>query len=162
MNKFTSTWAVVVSVIILLALKVYNPIPLQTLQLKTFDLYQKFGNNYKSKSLVLIDISDNSLNKYGQWPWKRDQLGRAVIKAYQNGAALVFLNVVFVHKDRLGGDEMFLKMISKYPIILTETSQAKNLKSIERKALAIGNVEVPIDVDCTLRNYRLTNLCQVL
>ena len=62
MNKFTSTWAVVVSVIILLALKVYNPIPLQTLQLKTFDLYQKFGDNYKSKSLVLIDISDNSLN----------------------------------------------------------------------------------------------------
>ena len=49
MNKFTSTWAVVVSVIILLALKVYNPIPLQTLQLKTFDLYQKFGNNINQK-----------------------------------------------------------------------------------------------------------------
>ena len=155
MNKFTSTWAVVVSVIILLGLKVYNPLPLQTLQLKTFDLYQKFGNNYQSKSLVLLDISDEALKKQGQWPWKRDILGRAIIKAYQNGAALVFLNVVFVHKDRLGGDEMFLKMISKYPIILTETSQAKNLKSIERKALAIGNVEVPIDVDGTIRKLPL-------
>ena len=157
MNKFTSTWAVVVSVIILLALKVYNPIPLQTLQLKTFDLYQKFGNNYKSKSLVLIDISDNSLNLYGQWPWKRDQLGRAVIKAYQNGAALVFLNVVFVHKDRLGGDEMFLKMISKYPVILTETKNAKNLISIKRKVLGVGNVDVPIDVDGTIRKLPLEN-----
>ena len=157
MNKFTSTWAVVVSVIILLALKVYNPIPLQTLQLKTFDLYQKFGNNYKSKSLVLIDISDNSLNLYGQWPWKRDQLGRAVIKAYQNGAALVFLNVVFVHKDRLGGDEMFLKMISKYPVILTETKDAKNLISIKRKVLGVGNVDVPIDVDGTIRKLPLEN-----
>ena len=157
MNKFTSTWAVVVSVIILLALKVYNPIPLQTLQLKTFDLYQKFGNNYQSKSLVLIDISDNSLNKYGQWPWKRDQLGRAVIKAYQNGAALVFLNVVFVHKDRLGGDEMFLKMISKYPVILTETKNAKNLISIKRKVLGVGNVDVPIDVDGTIRKLPLEN-----
>ena len=157
MNKFTSTWAVVVSVIILLALKVYNPIPLQTLQLKTFDLYQKFGNNYQSKSLVLIDISDNSLNLYGQWPWKRDQLGRAVIKAYQNGAALVFLNVVFVHKDRLGGDEMFLKMISKYPVILTETKDAKNLISIKRKVLGVGNVDVPIDVDGTIRKLPLEN-----
>ena len=155
MTKFTSTWAVVVSVIILLGLKVYNPLPLQTLQLKTFDLYQKFGNNYQSKSLVLLDISDEALKKQGQWPWKRDMLGRTIIKAYQNGAALVFLNVVFVHKDRLGGDEMFLKMISKYPIILTETSQAKNLKSIERKALAIGNVEVPIDVDGTIRKLPL-------
>ena len=157
MNKFTSTWAVVVSVIILLALKVYNPIPLQTLQLKTFDLYQKFGTNYQSKSLVLIDISDDSLNLYGQWPWKRDQLGRAVIKAYQNGAALVFLNVVFVHKDRLGGDEMFLKMISKYPVILTETKDAKNLISIKRKVLGVGNVDVPIDVDGTIRKLPLEN-----
>ena len=157
MNKFTSTWAVVVSVIILLALKVYNPLPLQTLQLKTFDLYQKFGNNYLSKSLVLVDISDTSLNLYGQWPWKRDQLGRAVIKAYQNGAALVFLNVVFVHKDRLGGDEMFLKMISKYPVILTETKDAKNLQSIKRKVLGVGNVDVPIDVDGTIRKLPLEN-----
>ena len=155
MNKITSTWAVVVSVIILLGLKFYNPLLLQTLQLKTFDLYQKFGNNYQSKSLVLLDISDEALKKQGQWPWKRDILGRTIINAYKNGAALVFLNVVFVHKDRLGGDEMFLKMISKYPIILTETSQAKNLKSIERKALAIGNVEVPIDVDGTIRKLPL-------
>jgi adenylate cyclase len=91
----------------------------------------------------------------GQWPWKRDQLGRSIIKAYQNGAALVFLNVVFVHKDRLGGDEMFLKMISKYPVILTETEDAKNLISIKRKVLGVGNVEVPIDVDGTIRKLPL-------
>ena len=155
MNKITSTWAVVVSVIILLAIKIYNPVPLQTLQLKTFDLYQKFGNNYQSKSLVLLDISDEALKKQGQWPWKRDLLGRTIINAYKNGAALVFLNLVFVHKDRLGGDEMFLKMISKYPIILTETKDAKNLTSIERKALGVGNVEVPIDVDGTIRKLPL-------
>ena len=155
MSKFTSTWAVVVSVVILLGLKVYNPLPLQTLELKTFDLYQKFGNHYESKSLVLLDISDKALEKEGQWPWKRDKLGRAIVNAYRNGAALVFLNVVFVHKDRLGGDEKFLKMIAKYPIILTETSQAKNLISIKRKALAVGNVEVPIDVDGTIRKLPL-------
>ena len=157
MSKFTSTWAVVVSVVILLGFKVYNPLPLQTLELKTFDLYQKFGNNYESKSLVLLDISDEALTKEGQWPWKRDKLGRAIVNAYRNGAALVFLNVVFVHKDRLGGDEKFLKMISKYPIILTETSQAKNLISIKRKALAVGDVEVPIDVDGTIRKLPLDN-----
>ena len=155
MKKITSTWVVVVSVVILLAIKLYNPVPLQTLQLKTFDLYQKFGTNYQSKSLVLLDISDKALKKKGQWPWKRDQLGRTIINAYKNGAAVVFLNVVFVHKDRLGGDEMFLKMISKYPVILTETKDAKNLKSIERKALAVGDVEVPIDVDGTIRKLPL-------
>ena len=157
MTKFTTIWAVIVSVLILLGLKLYNPVPLQTLQLKTFDLYQTLGDNYESKSLVLLDISNEALKKQGQWPWKRDILGRTIINAYKNGAALVFLNVVFVHKDRLGGDEMFLKMISKYPVILTETSTAKNLKSIERKSLAIANVEVKVGVDSVIRKLSLDN-----
>ena len=157
MNKITSIWAVILSVVLLLGLKLYNPPPVQTLQLKTFDLYQKLGDNYDSRSLVLLDLSDKALKQQGQWPWKRDMLGRTIIKAYQNGAALVFLNLVFVHKDRLGGDEMFLKMISKYPVILTETNTAKNLKSIERKSLAIANVEVELSVDSVIRKLSLDN-----
>jgi len=157
MKKLTSTWAVVVTVVILVALKFYNPLPLQSLQLKTFDYYQTFGTQYDSKSIVLLDISDLALEKKGQWPWKRDQVGRTIINAYKNGAALVVLQLVFTQKDRLGGDEMFLKMITKYPVILTETKDAKNLLSIQRKALAIGDVEVPIDVDGTIRKLPLDN-----
>jgi len=157
MKILTSTWAVVVTVIILIGLKFYNPLPLQSLQLKTFDYYQTFGTQYDSKSIVLLDISDLALDKKGQWPWKRDQVGRAIINAYKNGAALVVLQLVFTQKDRLGGDVMFLKMITKYPVILTETKDAKNLVSIQRKALAIGDVEVPIDVDGTIRKLPLDN-----
>jgi len=158
MNRIlTSTWAVVITVILLLGLKAYNPPPLQTLELKTFDYYQTFGNQYDSKSIVLLDISDLALEKKGQWPWKRDQLGRIIVNAYKKGASLVVLQVVFTQKDRLGGDEMFLKMISKYPVILTETNDVKNLISIERKALAIGNVEVPVDIDGTIRKLPLEN-----
>ena len=153
--RITSTWAVVVTVIILISLKVYNPIPLQTLQLKTYDYYQTFGARYDSKSLVLLDISDLAIESKGQWPWKRDQVGRIVVNAYKNGAALVILQLAFPQKDRLGGDEMFLKMISKYPVILTETKDVKNLTSISRKALAIGDVEVPIDIDGTIRKLPL-------
>ena len=155
--RITSTWAVVVTVIILISLKVYNPTPLQTLQLKTYDYYQTFGARYDSKSLVLLDISDLAIESKGQWPWKRDQIGRVVVNAYKNGAALVILQLAFPQKDRLGGDEMFLKMISKYPVILTETKDVKNLTSISRKALAIGDVEVPIDIDGTIRKLPLDN-----
>ena len=153
--RITSTWAVVVTVIILISLKVYNPTPLQTLQLKTYDYYQTFGARYDSKSLVLLDISDLAIESKGQWPWKRDHVGRIVVNAYKNGAALVILQLAFPQKDRLGGDEMFLKMISKYPVILTETKDVKNLTSISRKALAIGDVEVPIDIDGTIRKLPL-------
>ncbi len=153
----TNKWSVWVLALILVIIYVSNPILLQKTRLSALDNYQSFGNNYESKSLILLDISDAALKKQGQWPWKRDIVGRTVINAYKNGAALVFVNLVFVHKDRLGGDEMFLKMISKYPIILTETKDAKNLTSIKRKVLGVGDVLVPVDVDGTIRKLPLKN-----
>jgi len=151
----TSTWAVCITLVILLLIKWVDPTPIQSAKLTTFDSYQKFGEHFDSKSLILLDISDEALKKQGQWPWKRDLIGRAVVNAYRNGAALVVLQVVFAHKDRLGGDEMFIKMISRYPIILTETNDVKNLLSIERKARAVGNVDVPVDIDGTIRKLPL-------
>ena len=152
---FTKTWAVYLTLTILIGIYILNPILLQSAKLNTFDFYQTFGKNYESKSIILLDISDKALKKNGQWPWKRDLLGRTIVNAYRNGAALVILQVVFPHKDRLGGDEIFLKMISKYPVILTETNDVKNLISISRKALAIGNVSVPVDIDGTIRKLPL-------
>ena len=156
-KKINKIWSVLVVFGLLLSVYLVNPSLLQSTKLNVFDTYQKFGTNYQSKSLILLDISDAALKKQGQWPWKRDVLGRTIINAYQNGAALVVLQVVFPHKDRLGGDDIFLKMISKYPVILTETNEVKNLQSIERKALAIGNVSVPIDIDGTIRKLPLEN-----
>ena len=153
----TSTWTVCITLVVLLFIKWVNPSPIQSAKLTTFDSYQSFGKHLDSKSLILLDLSDKALTKQGQWPWKRDQLGRAIVNAYRNGAALVVLQVVFAHKDRLGGDEMFLKMISRYPVILTETNDVKNLLSIKRKALAIGNVDVPVDIDGTIRKLPLDN-----
>ena len=155
-KKINKVWPFVVFGL-LLSIYIGNPGLLQSTKLNVFDSYQKFGTKYESKSLVLLDISDTALTKQGQWPWKRDILGRTIINAYKNGAALVVLQVVFPHKDRLGGDAMFLKMIEKYPVILTETNEVKNLQSIERKALAIGNVSVPIDIDGTIRKLPLEN-----
>jgi len=155
--KFNKIWSVCVVFVILLCIYIANPVLLQSTKLNVFDSYQKFGTNYESKSLVLLDISDAALKKQGQWPWKRDVVGRTIINAYKNGAALVVLQVVFPHKDRLGGDDMFIKMIGKYPVILTETNDVKNLTSISRKALAIGNVTVPVDIDGTIRKLPIKN-----
>ena len=156
-QKFSNIWSVCLVFLILMGIYVGNPVLLQSTKLNVFDSYQEIGTKYESKSLVLLDISDAALTKQGQWPWKRDIIGRTVINAYKNGAALVIIQVVFPHKDRLGGDEMFLKMIGKYPVILTETNEVKNLQSISRKALAIGNVSVPVDVDGTIRKLPVKN-----
>ena len=69
-KKLTKTWTVYLTLIILLGIYLSNPVLLQTAKLNTFDFYQKFGTNYESRSLVLVDISDKALKKNGQWPYR--------------------------------------------------------------------------------------------
>ena len=85
----TSTWAVCVTLVVLLFIKWTDPTPIQSAKLTTFDSYQKFGQHFDSKSLVLLDLSDKALKKGGQWPRKRDYLGRVIVNAYRKGAAFV-------------------------------------------------------------------------
>ena len=54
----TSTWAVCVTLLILLLIKWTDPTPIQSAKLTTFDSYQKFGQHFDSKSLILLDMSD--------------------------------------------------------------------------------------------------------
>ena len=60
---FTKTWAVYLTLTILIGIYILNPILLQSARLNTFDFYQTFGKNYESKSIILLDISDKALNK---------------------------------------------------------------------------------------------------
>ena len=63
----TSKWAVCVTLLILLLIKWTDPTPIQSAKLITFDSYQKFGQHLDSKSLILLDLSDDALKKQGQW-----------------------------------------------------------------------------------------------
>ena len=83
--NYIKKWSIYLTLVVLLTIYLVNPVLLQIAKLNTFDSYQKFGKNYESKSLVLLDISDQALKKQGQWPWKRDILGRTIINAYKNG-----------------------------------------------------------------------------
>jgi len=62
----TNTWAVCLTLVILLLIKWVDPTPIQSVKLTTFDSYQKFGEHLDSKSLILLDLSDKALTKGGQ------------------------------------------------------------------------------------------------
>ena len=96
-----------VGLIILAALwgfRHWNPPPLQTLQLKTFDFYQTLEPR-KSKELpipvTIIDIDEASLEKYGQWPWPRTLLGQLIDRLRETGVGVVGFDVFFPEYDRM-------------------------------------------------------------
>ena len=60
---------------VFLAIRVWDPPPLQELRLRSFDLYQLlYPRVTDQRPVTIIDIDENSLRAYGQWPWARTRL----------------------------------------------------------------------------------------
>jgi adenylate cyclase len=58
------------------------------------------GELPKSSKVVIVDIDEKSLQKYGQWPWSRDVLAELFYKLRDAGAGVVGLDIVFAEADR--------------------------------------------------------------
>lgn len=68
-------------------------------------LYDAFLNKtavpVQSDAVVIIDIDDDSLERYGQWPWPRTRLSRMVSSLWDQGAAVVVFDIIFIEPDRI-------------------------------------------------------------
>src|SRR5258708_39619027 len=52
--------------------------------------------------VVIVDVDERSLNTVGQWPWRRDVVGRLISRLRDAGAAVIGLDVIFAEPDRYG------------------------------------------------------------
>ena len=107
------------------SLRIYDPYPIEVIRLKGLDYYQRQQEIKVSDSISIIEIDEDSLEEYGQWPWKRDVLSSGIQRAYDNGAALVVLPILFAEQDRLGGDDIFINTLMSFPVV---TSQSASIK----------------------------------
>ena len=85
----------------LLALRVWDPAPLEVLRLKIFDLYQVAQPRQPlMQPAVIVDIDEESLSEVGQWPWPRSDVARMVERLRNAGAVAIAFDVVFAEPDR--------------------------------------------------------------
>ena len=106
MKIFTSIWMVVIMALSLLSARYFDISPVETLRLKTFDYYQKISpRDVSTNDIVIVEISEEDLKTYGQWPWPRDIVAKLHTKIYQAGATAIQYNILFSEKDRLQQDK---------------------------------------------------------
>lgn len=110
---------------IAVALRIWDPYPIEVLRLKGLDYYQRLQPKESSKNIVVVEIDEDSLEKNGQWPWNRGDLAKGIDKAFENGAAAVVLPIIFAEPDRLGGDEKFVEQLGKAPVIIAQSASQK-------------------------------------
>lgn len=53
-----------------------------------------------SHNVVLVDIDEKSLQKYGQWPWNRELVSQLLYKLSDAGSGIIGLDIVFAEEDK--------------------------------------------------------------
>jgi adenylate cyclase len=131
----------------LVALRILDPVPLQVLRLKTFDVYQRLAPRpAKDMPVVVIDLDEASLTKYGQWPWPRTLLAELLDKLAAYGVGVVGFDIVFPEPDRTSpakvadiverldpsiasklrtlpsNDQVFAETIMRLPVVLGQST----------------------------------------
>ena len=137
----TSTWAVVISVCLLLTLYVVNPSPVQILQLKTFDYLITSLQPKQSDEIVIVEFGEKSVEKYGQWPFDRRDIADTISKLREKGAGPIIMPILFSEKDRANGDNTLADTFKDGGIVIaqTPTSQNKTPDAVRRGFAAIGS-----------------------
>ena len=121
---------------LMVVLRMIDPFFIETARLKGLDYYQNKQERVKSENIAIIEIDESSLDEYGQWPWKRDLIATGIIKAFESGAQLVVIPILFAEPDRLGGDEELISVLNKVPVIIGQSASTKGKGSPVPRGLA--------------------------
>ena len=109
----------------LIALKTANPGFIKAVSFLSFDLYQKiFPLKKESSEVVIIDIDEKSLKKFGQFPWSRSVFARIIENVNTAEPKAIGFDVFFSEKDKQSPEEI----IKSYNLIPTDVSQIQKIK----------------------------------
>jgi adenylate cyclase len=96
---------------------------LDRLMLISFDFYQRIAPRSPGESPVrIVDIDNDSLKQYGQWPWPRSLDAELVDKLHAAGAATIAFDIVFSEPDRTS-PKLLLEGLKQRGDVNLETTQ---------------------------------------
>jgi len=148
MKYLYSGYAVLMTIVLLLALRVVDPTALQNVRGQTFDAYQQLDEVTQSGDVVLLNIGEKSLAVNGQYPWPRQYYAQLVIDVAKAGSGVLGWTIMFPEEDRFDGDEIFADYIlqnkvevqgaRRNPINFNVLSQATSTRGIKTSGPHIG------------------------
>jgi adenylate cyclase len=129
MKWLYSGYAVIISILLLTALKVSDPTPLQNIRNQTFDAYQQLDEIKQSNEVVIVNIGEKSLQQWGQWPWPRQNFAQMIHDLRQKNQGIIGLTVMFPETDRFGGDPTLASWLKGNGIVLSQTPSTRGIKT---------------------------------
>ena len=139
--KYLTHWATALLTLALISIVGFSdPYIKETLRLKSFDIIQQYDTPVVSQDIAIVEIDEKSIEKYGQWPWKRDVLAEIVYRLREAGAGIIVMPILFAEEDRLGGDSALASAIKDNGVIIAQTGTTQaNRNAVPRGVAKIGD-----------------------
>jgi adenylate cyclase len=122
---YLNPWVALVTLIVIVAIRFWDPSFVESVRLRYFD--QLITSQDKVDVPVhTVNIDEDALEKYGQWPFPRDVYANIIKDLYARDAGLVVFNVLMPEKDRFGKDAVLAKAMENYPIVIPALAHTKS------------------------------------
>ena len=141
MTKYITHWAVAfVTAFLMIGFHYNDSSVVETLRLKQFDLLQSTDQPTLSQDVGIVTIDEAAIEKYGQWPWKRDVLADIIWKLREAGAGIIVMPIIMSEPDRLGGDNILAETLAGNGVVIAQTGSTQaNRNSVPRGIAKIGD-----------------------
>lgn len=98
-------------------LRISDPFLISSLRLIAFDTYQRLSPETFDPDLPvrIVDVDEESLDKFGQWPWPRTVIADLVRKLSDQGAAAIAFDVFFTEPDRTSLEQVLRNLGDRAP-----------------------------------------------
>ena len=141
--KYITHWTFAfITLFVLTFIGVKDPQVKEVLRLKSFDFLLQSETKEISKDIAVIAIDEKAIEKYGQWPWKRDVLANVILQLREKGAGVIVLPILFSEPDRLGGD-LDLTSVLEYGIVISQIGTNQINKNGVPRGVAKVNDPLP-------------------
>jgi len=125
LQKNTNYFIFFAILLLLISLKIINPPFIKSVSYLSFDLYQKVFAKKKDSDVVIIDIDEKSLGKFGQFPWNRTVFAKILDQLNTSEPKAIGFDIFFTEKDKQSPEEI----IKSYGLIPSDVAELQNLKS---------------------------------
>jgi len=110
---FTGVTISIISIVLVLILWITNVI--EPWEHKFYDYKFIFRGTKKPKSnIVIIGIDEESLARFGRWPWQRSILAKAIRNLKKAGASVIGIDIIFPEKSQDRTQDISLAKAIRY------------------------------------------------
>ena len=120
---------VLLTIVALVGMKIWSPYLIDNIRWSYFDVLHETKEKQQVDDILLVNIDEKSIDKYGQYPFPRDIYADTLWETHHSNTHV--FNILFAEKDRFDGDEVFanalenrLTILSSAPTIQKESGNA--------------------------------------